>query len=108
MKTLGFFHNDDRKDPWVIGDFTAMPLLTDQSKVSMLPTSIDGLIIIPYDDPNEFGKTIFPIISMIHEWQKNKEILKHDKKNLEFLGTQKKKDDLCDAFLQGAYYLSKN
>ena len=59
MKTLGFFHNDDRKDPWVIGDFTAMPLLTDQSKVSMLPTSIDGLIIIPYDDPNEFGKTIY-------------------------------------------------
>ena len=61
VKTLGFFHNDDRKDPWVIGDFTAMPLLTDQSKVSMLPTSIDGLIIIPYDDPNEFGKTILCI-----------------------------------------------
>ena len=30
----------------------------------------------------EFGKTIFPVISMIHEWQKNKQILKHDKKNL--------------------------
>lgn len=35
-----------------------------------------------------------------------KQLIKHDEENLKFLGTQKKKDDLCDAFLQGAYYLS--
>ena len=30
----------------------------------------------------EFGNTSLPIISMLHEWTKEKEILKHDKKNL--------------------------
>jgi hypothetical protein len=37
-----------------------------------------------------------------------KQLIKNDKNNLDFLDTQKKKDDLCDAFLQGAYYLSKH
>jgi len=30
----------------------------------------------------EFGKTSIPVISMIHEWIKNKQIVKHDYKNL--------------------------
>ena len=30
----------------------------------------------------EFGKTSIPVISMIHEWIKNKKIVKHDFKNL--------------------------
>ena len=30
----------------------------------------------------EFGNTTLPIISMLHEWTKNKKILKHDKQNL--------------------------
>ena len=30
----------------------------------------------------EFGNTTLPIISMLHEWTKDKEILKHDKQNL--------------------------
>jgi len=30
----------------------------------------------------EFGKTSKPVISMIHEWTKNKKIFKHDSKNL--------------------------
>ena len=30
----------------------------------------------------EFGNTTLPIISMLHEWTKNKKILKHDKLNL--------------------------
>ncbi len=30
----------------------------------------------------EFGKTSVPVISMIHEWKKNKKIIKHDIKNL--------------------------
>ncbi len=30
----------------------------------------------------EFGKTSIPVISMIHEWIKNKKIVKHDYKNL--------------------------
>ena len=30
----------------------------------------------------EFGKTSLPVISMIHEWIKNKKIVKHDYKNL--------------------------
>ena len=36
-----------------------------------------------------------------------KQLIKHDKNNLEFLNSHKKKDDLCDSFLQGCYYLSK-
>ena len=28
VKTMGHFYSDDRKDPWVIGDFTALPLNT--------------------------------------------------------------------------------
>ncbi|VVU94919.1 hypothetical protein CPAV1605_644 [seawater metagenome] len=36
-----------------------------------------------------------------------KQLIQHDQVNLDFLATQKKKDDLCDAFLQGAYYLTK-
>lgn len=48
VKTMGFFHTDDRKDPWVIGDFTALPLNTSDSKISKLATSIDGLVVIPY------------------------------------------------------------
>jgi hypothetical protein len=34
-----------------------------------------------------------------------KEIIKNDKTNLDFLNGQKKQDDLCDAFLQGYYYV---
>lgn len=34
-----------------------------------------------------------------------KQLLKNDQIHLDFLGINKKKDDLCDAFLQGAYYL---
>ncbi len=30
----------------------------------------------------EFGKTSIPVISMIHEWIKNKKIIKHDSRNL--------------------------
>ena len=30
----------------------------------------------------EFGNTSLPVISMIHEWKKNKKILTHDTKNL--------------------------
>ena len=30
----------------------------------------------------EFGKTSIPVISMIHEWIKNKQIVKHDYKNI--------------------------
>ena len=30
----------------------------------------------------EFGKTSIPIISMIHEWKKNKTVFKHDLENL--------------------------
>ena len=37
-----------------------------------------------------------------------KELIKHLPNWLEFLSQQKKKDDLCDAFLQGAYYFEKN
>lgn len=36
-----------------------------------------------------------------------KQLIKNDKKNLELLLTFKKKDDMCDSFLQGCYYLSK-
>jgi hypothetical protein len=36
-----------------------------------------------------------------------RELLKHDKKNLEILASAKKQDDLCDSFLQGCYYLKK-
>jgi hypothetical protein len=31
----------------------------------------------------------------------------HDKENSDKLSKYKKKDDLCDAFLQGAYYINK-
>jgi len=34
-----------------------------------------------------------------------KQLLKNDPDNLTFLGNNSKKDDLCDAFLQGAYYI---
>lgn len=34
------------------------------------------------------------------------QLLKHDSKNLKFIESQKKKDDLCDSFLQGCYYLT--
>jgi len=34
-----------------------------------------------------------------------KRLIKHDKKNLQLLESYKKKDDLCDSFLQGCYYL---
>jgi hypothetical protein len=37
-----------------------------------------------------------------------KELLCHLSFWISFLNTQKKKDDLCDAFLQGAYYYEKN
>jgi len=37
-----------------------------------------------------------------------KELIKHLPNWLDFLNQQKKKDDLCDAFLQGAYYFEKN
>lgn len=37
-----------------------------------------------------------------------KELLSHLPDWLSFLNNQKKKDDLCDAFLQGAYYFEKN
>ena len=36
-----------------------------------------------------------------------KQLIAHDTINLDFLGTQKKKDDLCDAFLQGAILSNK-
>ena len=35
-----------------------------------------------------------------------KQLISHDQSKLDFLATQKKKDDLCDAFLQGAHFLS--
>ena len=35
-----------------------------------------------------------------------KQLIKNDNENLKFLLSQKKKDDLCDAFLQGSYYIS--
>ena len=35
-----------------------------------------------------------------------KQLIQHDQDKLDFLATQKKKDDLCDAFLQGAHFLS--
>ncbi|AYV80917.1 MAG: hypothetical protein Harvfovirus10_15 [Harvfovirus sp.] len=34
-----------------------------------------------------------------------RELIKTDKQHLDFLDSQKKKDDLCDAFLQGYYYI---
>ena len=34
-----------------------------------------------------------------------KELIKDDKKNLEFINKQKKQDDYCDAFLQAYYYM---
>ena len=34
-----------------------------------------------------------------------KQLLKNDEQNLIFLNSNTKKDDLCDAFLQGAYYI---
>ncbi|AYV84183.1 MAG: hypothetical protein Hyperionvirus19_7 [Hyperionvirus sp.] len=34
-----------------------------------------------------------------------RELIKSDKQQLEFIDKQKKKDDLCDAFLQGYYYI---
>lgn len=34
-----------------------------------------------------------------------KRLIKHDKKNMDFLESHKKQDDLCDAYLQGCYYL---
>jgi len=37
-----------------------------------------------------------------------KELINHLPNWLNFLNEQKKKDDLCDAFLQGAYYFEKN
>jgi hypothetical protein len=37
-----------------------------------------------------------------------KQLIKNDNDNFNILLSHKKKDDLCDAFLQGAYYLSKN
>jgi hypothetical protein len=37
-----------------------------------------------------------------------KELISHLPEWLEFLNKQKKKDDLCDAFLQGLYYFEKN
>jgi hypothetical protein len=37
-----------------------------------------------------------------------KELISHLPDWLNFLNEQKKKDDLCDAFLQGAYYFEKN
>ena len=37
-----------------------------------------------------------------------KELINHLPTWLAFLNEQKKKDDLCDAFLQGAYYYEKN
>lgn len=48
VKTMGHFYTDDRKDPWVIGDFTALPLNTKKDGLNGLPISIDGLVIIPY------------------------------------------------------------
>jgi len=36
------------------------------------------------------------------------EMIKHLPNWLEFINKQKKKDDLCDAFLQGCYYFTKN
>lgn len=33
------------------------------------------------------------------------ELIKEDKQHLDFINKQKKKDDLCDAFLQGYYYI---
>ena len=38
----------------------------------------------------------------------SKELINHLPSWLAFLNEQKKKDDLCDAFLQGAYYYEKN
>jgi hypothetical protein len=37
-----------------------------------------------------------------------KELLKQDAKSLEILNNHSKKDDLCDSYLQGLYYLQKN
>ena len=37
-----------------------------------------------------------------------KELINHLPNWMTFLAEQKKKDDLCDAFLQGAYYFEKN
>lgn len=34
-----------------------------------------------------------------------KELIKHDETQVQFLASQKKQDDLCDAFLQGYYYI---
>jgi len=45
---MGHFYTDDRKDPWVIGDFTALPLNTKKDGLNGLPISIDGLVVIPY------------------------------------------------------------
>ena len=35
-------------------------------------------------------------------------LINNDKYYLDFLNKEKKKDDLCDSFLQGVYYLNKN
>lgn len=47
MKRLQFFHKDDRKEPWVIGDFATMPLNTEKN-ISKLPSKLNGIVIIPY------------------------------------------------------------
>ena len=49
FKILDFFHTDGRNEPWIIGDFPAMPLNTDRKKISILPSNLNGLIIIPYN-----------------------------------------------------------
>jgi hypothetical protein len=92
VKTMGHFYSDDRKDPWVIGDFTALPLNTKKDGLSGLPISIDGLIVIPYwkgDDMiiciangyyYENGGTIASVQLIFHD---------EDMKHVDKVGTEK-------------------
>ena len=53
FKRNKFFYNDGREEPWVIGDFKTMPLNTDKDKISKLPSSLNGIIIIPYKNETQ-------------------------------------------------------
>lgn len=46
IKQLGFFHTDDRKEPWWIGNFSTLPV--GSNNISRLPSKIENIFIIPY------------------------------------------------------------
>lgn len=48
FKNLGFYHRDGRDKPWIIGDFSTLPIHTNEQNISRLPSKIDGVIVIPY------------------------------------------------------------